>query len=80
MPSLLPALFHIRVPEGHKHAYLIMSDIHSFFTCPFLQCREGNVPGESKKITYKELLQEVCKFANVLKDKGKPSAFVLLGH
>ncbi|XP_073257165.1 acetyl-coenzyme A synthetase, cytoplasmic-like [Porites lutea] len=31
---------------------------------------EGNFPGDSKQITYSELLSEVCKFANVLKDKG----------
>jgi acetyl-CoA synthetase len=28
---------------------------------------EGNEPGEDRKITYKELHKEVCKFANVLK-------------
>ena len=31
---------------------------------------EGNEPTESKKITYKELFEDVCRFANVLKDKG----------
>ncbi|KAK2562327.1 Acetyl-coenzyme A synthetase [Acropora cervicornis] len=31
---------------------------------------EGNSPEDSKQITYRELLSEVCKFANVLKDKG----------
>ena len=31
---------------------------------------EGNDPTVSKNYTYKELLDEVCKFANVLKDKG----------
>lgn len=31
---------------------------------------EGNFPGDNKQITYSELLKEVCKFANVLKDKG----------
>jgi len=31
---------------------------------------EGNDPKDSKKYTYKQLLDEVCKFANVLKDKG----------
>ncbi len=31
---------------------------------------EGNTPGEDKKITYRELHAEVCKFANVLKSKG----------
>lgn len=31
---------------------------------------EGNFPEDNKQITYSELLKEVCKFANVLKDKG----------
>ncbi|XP_054709317.1 acetyl-coenzyme A synthetase, cytoplasmic-like [Uloborus diversus] len=31
---------------------------------------EGNEPNDCKKITYKELLEEVCKFSNVLKKKG----------
>ena len=31
---------------------------------------EGNEPGESKTLTYSELLGEVCKFANVLKKHG----------
>ncbi|HDQ04113.1 MAG TPA: acetate--CoA ligase [Deltaproteobacteria bacterium] len=31
---------------------------------------EGNEPGEDRKITYKELHKEVCKFANVLKSMG----------
>jgi len=31
---------------------------------------EGDDPKDSKKITYKELYKEVCKFSNVLKDRG----------
>jgi acetyl-CoA synthetase len=31
---------------------------------------EGNGPNQSKKITYKQLYTEVCKFANVLREKG----------
>ncbi|KRZ58603.1 Acetyl-coenzyme A synthetase, partial [Trichinella nativa] len=31
---------------------------------------EGNEPGVSMKLTYRELLKLVCKFANVLKRKG----------
>ncbi|XP_058265882.1 acetyl-coenzyme A synthetase, cytoplasmic isoform X2 [Hemibagrus wyckioides] len=31
---------------------------------------EGNEPGVDKIVTYKELLQQVCKFANVLKSQG----------
>jgi len=31
---------------------------------------EGNNPEEDKKVTYKELLQEVCRMANVLKRYG----------
>lgn len=32
--------------------------------------REGNDPADSKEITYKSLLDEVCRAANLLKDKG----------
>ncbi|MDP6667380.1 MAG: acetate--CoA ligase [Dehalococcoidia bacterium] len=31
---------------------------------------EGNEPGEDRTITYRELHEEVCKFANVLKSRG----------
>lgn len=31
---------------------------------------EGNEPGEDAKITYKELHEQVCKFANALKSLG----------
>ncbi len=31
---------------------------------------EGNEPGEDAKITYKQLHEHVCKFANVLKSRG----------
>ncbi|MGO9943188.1 MAG: AMP-binding protein, partial [Rhodoblastus sp.] len=31
---------------------------------------EGDNPSESKNITYKQLHEEVCRFANVLKSKG----------
>jgi acetyl-CoA synthetase len=31
---------------------------------------EGNTPGEDAKLTYRELHQRVCKFANVLKSLG----------
>jgi acetyl-CoA synthetase len=31
---------------------------------------EGDDPNEDRKITYRELHQEVCRFANVLKDRG----------
>jgi acetyl-CoA synthetase len=31
---------------------------------------EGNEPGEERAITYKQLYEEVCKFANVLKANG----------
>jgi len=31
---------------------------------------EGNEPGENKRLTYRELHREVCKFANVLKSHG----------
>ncbi|MBN2498338.1 MAG: acetate--CoA ligase [Deltaproteobacteria bacterium] len=31
---------------------------------------EGNEPGEERRFSYAELLEQVCKFANVLKAKG----------
>ncbi|XP_069508210.1 acetyl-coenzyme A synthetase, cytoplasmic isoform X2 [Ambystoma mexicanum] len=31
---------------------------------------EGNEPGDAVKITYSELLQKVCQFANVLREQG----------
>ncbi|MDA0837447.1 MAG: acetate--CoA ligase [Planctomycetota bacterium] len=31
---------------------------------------EGNEPGEERQLTYKELHEQVCRFANVLKSKG----------
>uniref|UniRef100_A0A8C8SGT6 Acetyl-coenzyme A synthetase, cytoplasmic n=1 Tax=Pelusios castaneus TaxID=367368 RepID=A0A8C8SGT6_9SAUR len=31
---------------------------------------EGNEPGESMKISYRELLHKVCQFANVLREQG----------
>jgi len=31
---------------------------------------EGNTPGEDSKLTYKELYEKVCKFANALKSAG----------
>ncbi len=31
---------------------------------------EGNEPGETRSLTYKELLNQVCRFANVLKKHG----------
>ena len=32
--------------------------------------REGNDPEDYSRLTYKKLLEEVCRFANVLKSKG----------
>ncbi|XP_076839870.1 acetyl-coenzyme A synthetase, cytoplasmic isoform X3 [Brachyhypopomus gauderio] len=31
---------------------------------------EGNEPGDEKTVTYRELLEQVCKFSNVLKSQG----------
>ena len=36
-------------------------------------CREGNDPTDQGKITYSQLLEQVCKFANVLKSLGLSS-------
>ena len=43
---------------------------------------EGDDPTESKKISYKELLENVCKFANTLKKIGikKLKAVVMAGN
>lgn len=35
--------------------------------------REGNDPGDELTVTYRELLQRVCQFANVLKAQGELS-------
>ena len=32
---------------------------------------EGDDPNDDRKITYRELHEEVCRFANVLKDRGR---------
>lgn len=32
--------------------------------------REGNDPDDYSRLTYRKLLEEVCKFANVLKSHG----------
>lgn len=32
--------------------------------------REGNHPDDYSRLTYKKLLEEVCRFANVLKSRG----------
>jgi len=36
----------------------------------FIAYREGNDPEDYTRITYKKLLEHVCKFANVLKAQG----------
>lgn len=38
--------------------------------CCWTHHREGNEPGDVMKVTYRELLQQVCQFANVLKSQG----------
>uniref|UniRef100_A0AAY4DU59 Acetyl-coenzyme A synthetase n=1 Tax=Denticeps clupeoides TaxID=299321 RepID=A0AAY4DU59_9TELE len=37
---------------------------------PHISSGQGNEPGDDLTITYKELLHQVCKFANVLKSQG----------
>ena len=36
----------------------------------FVILREGNDAGLKKKVTYQELLKQICKFSNVLKNFG----------
>lgn len=40
--------------------------------------REGNEPGDQLAVTYRELLQRVCRFANVLKSQGAFTPLLLL--
>lgn len=49
--------------------------IYIFFCMVSCVCREGNEPGDELAVTYRELLQRVCRFANVLKSQG---AFTML--
>lgn len=46
-------------------------DILIWHNCFDVCCREGNEPGDELTVTYRELLQRVCQFANVLKSQGK---------
>ena len=48
---------------GYQNFYLYYLFICSYF-------REGNDPDDYSRLTYKKLLEEVCRFANVLKSKG----------
>ena len=41
-----------------------------FFLCFFCSHREGNHPNDESSITYKALLEEVCKFSNALLKLG----------
>jgi acetyl-CoA synthetase len=36
----------------------------------FCNFREGNDPDDYSRLTYRKLLEEVCRFANVLKSRG----------
>ncbi|KTF93783.1 hypothetical protein cypCar_00024708 [Cyprinus carpio] len=44
-----------------------LGDKVAFYWLVFV--KEGNEPGDEKTVTYRELLQQVCKFANVLKSQ-----------
>jgi acetyl-CoA synthetase len=45
-------------------------NVYRFFIVSFYNFREGNDPEDYSRLTYKKLLEEVCRFANVLKSKG----------
>lgn len=54
-----------------------LNDVHSVFFFLFLfhynvhlANREGNHPDDYSRLTYRKLLEEVCRFANVLKMHG----------
>uniref|UniRef100_A0A3Q1FW41 Acetyl-coenzyme A synthetase n=1 Tax=Acanthochromis polyacanthus TaxID=80966 RepID=A0A3Q1FW41_9TELE len=44
--------------------------VYAFFSVFIVYFREGNEPGDELTVTYRELLQRVCQFANVLKSQG----------
>lgn len=49
---------------------MVTITLTNFFFLYYLIFREGNHPDDFSRITYKKLLQEVCRFANVLKSHG----------
>lgn len=49
--------------------------IQTFSVCFDVEFREGNEPGDELTVTYRELLQRVCQFANVLKSQGRLKPF-----
>lgn len=55
--------------------YILPRTLFRIFYIVSFVCREGNEPGDQLAVTYKELLQSVCRFANVLKSQG---AFTML--
>lgn len=40
--------------------------------------REGNDPEDYSRLTYRKLLEETCRFANVLKSKGVSSGDIVV--
>lgn len=58
-------------PADGLHFNLVYFFIWHFSVCFDVRCREGNEPGDELTVTYRELLQRVCQFANVLKSQGK---------
>uniref|UniRef100_A0A7N5ZTM3 acetate--CoA ligase n=1 Tax=Anabas testudineus TaxID=64144 RepID=A0A7N5ZTM3_ANATE len=55
---------------GTKKSFYICFIFIHFSVCFDVQFREGNEPGDEMMVTYRELLQRVCQFANVLKSQG----------
>lgn len=43
---------------------------YNLFILDFFFNREGNHPDDYSRLTYRKLLEEVCRFANVLKEHG----------
>jgi hypothetical protein len=46
------------------------SSVCFFFNASFCDSREGNDPDDYSRLTYRKLLEEVCRFSNVLKSRG----------
>lgn len=55
---------------GIKEKTLALTDFW-FPLLPVLLLREGNTPGHHLSITYRQLLSQVCRCANVLKQMGE---------
>ena len=54
--------------RGQKYGFKTIKDHRRLYED--YNFREGNDPRDSRQITYKELLEDVCRLSNVLLSKG----------